>query len=54
MPLVDINTLWRCETCYHDHYGRCTNKEQCKDHEKYRPAYSKLEVVEVTNDRKTD
>ena len=47
MPLVDINTLWRCETCYHDHYGRCTNKEQCKDHEKYRPAYSKLEIVEV-------
>ena len=44
---VDINTLWKCETCYHDHYGKCTNKMGCDHGENYRPAYSKLEIVEV-------
>lgn len=47
MPLVDINTLWKCETCYFDHYGKCTNKFGCDHGEGYRPAYSKLKVVEA-------
>ena len=47
MPLIDISTLWKCETCFFDHYGKCTNKCGCDHGESYRPAYSKLKVVDA-------
>ena len=43
--MIDVNSLWNCETCYHHKNGKCDT--WCESSESYRPAYSKLKVVEA-------
>jgi hypothetical protein len=40
MRLIDMNTLWQCETCFHNKYNGCDT--WCDAGEGYRPAASKL------------
>ena len=43
--MIDVNSLWKCETCYYHKNGKCDT--WCESSESYRPAYSKLKVVEA-------
>lgn len=43
--MIDVNSLWNCETCYHHKNGKCDT--WCESSESYRPAYSKLKVVKA-------
>lgn len=43
--MIDVNSLWNCETCFHHKNGKCDT--WCESGESYRPAYSKLKVVEA-------
>lgn len=50
MPqLIDVNELWKCETCFYKQ-GVC-RAGWCDTGEAYRPAYSKLNIIEVTEDQ---
>ena len=44
---IDINQLWKCETCYHHQTYGCTLGIECDYGESYRPAYSKLKKADV-------
>lgn len=44
---IEIEQLWKCETCYYnDKYG-CTLGLGCDHGESYRPVYSKLKRADV-------
>lgn len=50
MPqLIDVNELWKCETCFYQQ-GAC-RAGWCDAGESYRPAYSKFNIIEVTEDQ---
>lgn len=45
---IDINQLWKCETCYHNgQHGCALGIFGCDHGESYRPAYSKLKKADV-------
>ena len=44
MWLIDMNTLWKCETCFHNKYNGCDT--WCDAGEGYRPAASKLKPID--------
>jgi hypothetical protein len=44
MRLIEMNTLWTCETCFHHGPNGC--KTFCDAGESYRPAASKLKVID--------
>lgn len=46
MELIDANTMWRCETCFYQNEWGCTHG-YCDHGENYRPAMSKLKVVDA-------
>ena len=41
---VELDSLWKCETCFHHQNGKCNI--WCDAMESYRPAYDKLTIVE--------
>ena len=41
---IEIDALWKCETCFHHQNGKCNTWCECG--EAYRPAYSKLAIIE--------
>ena len=43
---VELDSLWKCETCFHHRNGKCSPNTWCEHGESYRPAYNKLKVVE--------
>jgi hypothetical protein len=43
---VELDSLWKCETCFHHRNGKCAPNTWCEHGESYRPAYNKLKVVE--------
>lgn len=43
VKLIDMNTLWKCETCFYQGPNGC--KTWCDAGEGYRPAASKLEII---------
>lgn len=45
MPLIDMDTLWQCETCFHHKSYGCNT--WCDAGEAYRPAASKLKVIDA-------
>lgn len=48
MRLIDANTMYDCKTCYHDSSGKCQLGIFGCDHgEAYRPAFSKMEIVDA-------
>lgn len=48
MRLIDADTMYDCKTCYHDSNGKCQLGTFGCDHgEAYRPAFSKLEIVDA-------
>lgn len=44
VKLIDMNTMWQCETCFHKGPNGC--KTWCDAGEAYRPAASKLKVID--------
>jgi len=42
--LIDMNTLWQCETCFHHGTNGC--KTWCDTGESYRPAASKFKIID--------
>lgn len=42
--LIDMNTLWQCETCFHHGTNGC--KTWCDAGESYRPAASKFKIID--------
>lgn len=42
--LIDLNTLWECETCFHN--GPCGCNTWCDAGEGYRPAASKFKIID--------
>ena len=42
--LIDMNTLWQCETCFHHYPNGCDT--YCDHGESYRPAADKLTVID--------
>jgi hypothetical protein len=45
MPYIDIDQLFKCETCFYYRGGKCTS--YCDWRESYRPAISKLKIADV-------
>jgi hypothetical protein len=45
MKMVSVESLWQCETCFHHLSGKCNT--WCDSGESYRPAYSKLNIIEA-------
>lgn len=45
MRMIDADALFKCETCHHRHYGKCTT--YCDSGESYRPDMHKLEIIEA-------
>lgn len=43
--MIDVETLFDCDTCYHNQNGKCNTS--CDAGESYRPAMSKLEIIEA-------
>lgn len=43
---VELDSLWKCETCFHHRVGECLPSIWCESGEAYRPAYDKLKIVE--------
>lgn len=44
---VELDSLWKCETCFHNKNGKCSQEVWCDNGEGYRPAYDKLPIVEL-------
>jgi rubrerythrin len=42
--LIDMHTLWQCETCFHHYPNGCDT--YCDHGESYRPAADKLTVID--------
>lgn len=42
---IEVDSLWKCETCFHHSNGKCSTDVWCENGESYRPAYDKLKVV---------
>lgn len=42
--LIDMNTLWQCETCFHHYPNGCDT--YCDHGESYRPAADQLTVID--------
>ena len=50
---IEVDSLWKCETCFHYQNNKCNT--YCDHGESYRPAYSKLTIIEgeiIVNDDK--
>lgn len=50
---IEVDSLWNCETCFWHQNGKCSQDVWCEIGESYRPAYSKLVIIEgniVTKD----
>ena len=41
---IEVDSLWKCETCFYHQNGKCTTWCDCG--EGYRPAYRKLTIIE--------
>lgn len=46
MRLIDVNTLWKCETCFYGKYGKCSSSVWCEIGESYRPDVNKLTFID--------
>lgn len=44
---VNVNSLWKCETCFHHQNGKCSPNIWCESGESYRPSYNKLTIVDA-------
>lgn len=44
---VELDSLWKCETCFHNKNGKCSHEVWCENGEGYRPAYDKLPIVKL-------
>ena len=44
MQLIDMNTMWKCETCFHHGPNGCNTF--CDAGEGYRPAASKFQIID--------
>lgn len=42
---IEVDSLWKCETCFYYQNNKCTNA-WCDSGESYRPAYNKLTIIE--------
>lgn len=42
--LIDMHTLWQCETCFHHYPNGCDT--YCDHGESYRPAADKFEIID--------
>lgn len=42
---VELDSLWKCETCANHINGKCLPNVWCENGESYRPAYDKLTVI---------
>ena len=42
--MIDMNTLWQCETCFHHYPNGCDT--YCDHGESYRPAADQLTVID--------
>ena len=45
MPLIDMDSLWQCETCFHHKANGCNT--WCDTGEAYRPSARKLKVIDA-------
>ena len=43
---IELDCLWKCETCFYHSSGKCSPAIWCDNGESYRPAYSKLTIVD--------
>lgn len=43
---IELDSLWKCETCFHHRSGSCSPKVWCENGESYRPDYTKLTILE--------
>lgn len=50
MRLIDMDSLWQCETCFHHKSYGCDT--WCDAGEAYRPSASKLKVIDPESLRK--
>ena len=45
---IEVDQMWKCETCFHHRSGKCALGAFGCDHgESYRPAYNKLKKADV-------
>ena len=44
---VSVNSLWKCETCFHHQNGKCSPNIWCENGESYRPSYNKLTIIDA-------
>ena len=42
---IEVDSLWKCETCFHCQNGKCSPNVWCESGESYRPAYNKLHII---------
>lgn len=42
---IAVDSLWKCETCFYYQNNKCSPRVWCENGECYRPAYSKLIVI---------
>ena len=45
--MIDVDTLWKCETCFHHKNDGCSPEIWCENGEGYRPDYNKLVIIEA-------
>ena len=43
---VELDSLWKCETCFWHSGGKCSPRIWCDCGESYRPAYGQLKILE--------
>ena len=44
---IDVNQLWKCETCFWHIDGKCSPLVWCEIGESYRPNYHKFQLADV-------
>lgn len=42
---IEVDSLWKCETCFHHSTGKCSFDVWCENGESYRPSYNQLKIV---------
>lgn len=44
---IELDSLWKCETCFHHQNDKCASYVWCENGESYRLAYDKLQIIEL-------
>lgn len=48
---IELDSLWKCETCFNHINGKCSYYVWCENGECYRPSYNKMILAEEKHGR---